>query len=584
LTSAADLDPRTKRIVVAGALLGLLLAASNQTIISTALPTIVGDLGGLNLLSWVFTGYMLTSTTIVPITGKLSDIYGRKPFFMGGIVIFMLASVAGGFAGSMEQLIIVRAIQGIGGGMLMSCVFAIIGDLFAPEERGRYQGIFISMFGVASILGPTMGGTITDYVHWRGIFYINLPFGFAALAIIGATFPNLQRTAVKVSIDYAGVTVLSAMLVCLLLALAWGGDVYEWGSLEIIGLLAASGSLFALFLFVELTAKEPVIPLHLFKNRIFAVGSALTFLSGISMMGVITFMPLFLQGVLGASATSSGLVLSPMMLSVVLASNSAGYLVGRTNRYRSFVALGFAVLMAGTFLLSRFSADTTWPQAILAMVLVGSGIGFCVPVINLAVQNAFSRQYLGVATSSSQFFRQIGGTLGIAVFGTLLVTGISDNLNRNIPAEVNATAPPALAERLHDADVVLREEGRRGLESDFLAIGEEGARLYNAALVAIKSSVADALADIFFAAFLVAIASVSLSILMPERVHQAAAPAPSPDPPAPQPAPALEGGSALVQTQQRRSSLGLLALVGGGVALVLLARRILNGLHGPGLD
>jgi len=596
MTSPTDLDPATKRVIVVGAMLGLLLAASNQTIISTALPTIVGDLGGLNLLSWIFTGYMLTSTTIVPITGKLSDIYGRKPFFTGGIVIFMLASIAGGFAQSMEHLVIVRAIQGIGGGMLMSCVFAIIGDLFPPEERGRWQGVFISGFGVASILGPTLGGTITDYVSWRGIFYINLPFGLAALAIVGSRFPNLQRPNVKVNIDFLGVAVLSATLVCLLLALAWGGDLHAWGSVTIVSLLVASGVLFVLFLIVELKAKEPVIPLHLFKNQVFAIGSALTFVSGISLMGVLTFMPLFLQGVLGASATSSGLVLSPMMIAVMFSSNGAGYLVQRSERYRSFVVGGTAILLAGMFVLSRFSASTGWPEAIVGMALVGFGIGLVVPVINLAVQNAFSRQYLGVATSSSQFFRQIGGTIGVAVFGTLVVTGLSSNIDRNLPAEVTATVPPALEQRLHDSEVLLREEGRESLEPAFLALGDEGARLFEATLAAIKTSLADAVADVFLVSFLVAIVAMALSLFMPERVHATdppvapsapeAAPHPAVAAPEPDSVPATSASllpvprpattRALVTTQPRTPRIGWLALAGGGLIIAVLALRLLN--------
>jgi EmrB/QacA subfamily drug resistance transporter len=584
MTTATELPFATKRLIVAGTMLGLLLAGSSQTIISTALPTIVGDLGGLNLISWVFTGYMLSSTTIVPITGKVSDIYGRKPFFMGGIVIFMVASIAAGFSQSMEQLIVMRAIQGVGGGMLMSCVFAIIGDLFPPEERGRWQGFFISGFGVASILGPTLGGAITDYVDWRGIFYINLPFGLLALAIVGTKFPNLQRPAVKVSIDFLGVAVLSGTLVCLLLALAWGGDVYAWRSTEIVSLLAAAAVGFVLFLIVELNATEPVIPLHLFKNRIFAVASALTFVSGISLLGVLTFMPLFLQGVLGASATSSGLVLSPMMISVMIASNGGGYVVQRTERYRTIIVSGTAVLLGGMFVLSRFSASTTWPEAIFGMALVGFGIGLAVPVINLSVQNAFSRRYLGVATASSQFFRQIGGTLGIAVFSTLVVTGLGNNLDRNLPAEVTETVPPPLAERLHDSEVLLREEGRKGLEPAFLELGDEGTRLFDLALSAIKTSLADAVADIFLVAFIVAIVALALAAMMPERVTSQEEPLTVPEPPQ-QPAAAVapttspSAASALVANGGRGPRMGWLAVAGGGVVALMVARRLFNNHH-----
>ena len=517
MSSAIDLPPRTKRIIVIGALLGLLLAASNQTVISTALPRIVSDLGGLNLLSWVFTGYMLTSTIIVPVSGKLSDLYGRKPFFMGGIVIFMLASVAGGFCQNIEQLIVVRAVQGLGGGMLLSSVFAIVGDMFAPEERGRYQGVFISMFGVASILGPTMGGTITDYLSWRGIFYMNLPFGIVAMAMVGPSFPRLERQAGKAEIDYPGVALLTSLLVCLLLALAWAGDVYAWGSIEIVGLLSAAGFLFVALLFVEAHVTEPIVPLHLFKNRVFAVGSLLTFLSGISLMGVLVFMPMFLQGVLGASATSSGLVLSPMMIAVVVASNAGGLLVSRTGRYRSFIVTGSLAMLGGMFVLTRFTVDTGWLEAIAGMALVGFGIGLAVPVINLAVQNAFPRRYLGVATSSSQFFRSIGSTLGVAIFGTLVVTSIQANIDRNLPAEVTDAASPQLIQQLHEPDVILSTHGRASLERGFVDLGADGQGLYDETLRAIETSLTDAVTDVWVVGFLVAALALGLSVLVPER-------------------------------------------------------------------
>lgn len=518
MANATDLSPGTKRLVVIGTMLGLLLAASNQTVISTALPTIVGDLGGLNLLAWVFTGYMLTSTTIVPISGKLSDIYGRKPFFMGGIIIFMLASIAGGFAQSMEQLIVVRAVQGIGGGMLLSSVFAIIADLFSPSERGRYQGLFTAMFGVASILGPTMGGAITDYLSWRGIFYMNFPFGFAALALVGLGFPRLQRAPRKVVIDYAGVAFLTSMVVCLLLALTWANDVYAWGSLEIVGLLTAAGLLLGAFLVTESRAAEPIIPLQLFRNRVFAIASLLTFMSGITLTSVITFMPMFLQGVLGATATSSGLVLSPMMIGVVIGSTGGGVLVSRTGRYRAIIVAGSATLLAGMLVLSQFDAGTGWVEAIAGMALVGFGVGLAVPVVNLAVQNTSPPRYLGVATASSQFFRSIGGTLGVAVFGTLVVTSIHANLDRNLTAEVRQAAPPALIAHLGEPEVILSTQGRAGIEQDFLALdAENGAALYDSALNSVKTSLADAVTGVFFLGMVVAVATFVLSALIPAR-------------------------------------------------------------------
>jgi MFS family permease len=303
-------------------------------------------------------------------------------------------------------------------------------------------------------------------------------------------------------------------------------------------------------------------------------------------MGVLTFIPLFLQGVLGASATSSGLVLSPMMIAVMFSSNAGGYLVQRSGRYRSYVVLGTAIMLAGMYLFAGFDVSTGWGKAIIAMALVGFGIGLVIPVVNLAVQNAFSRQYLGVATASSQFFRQIGGTLGVAVFGTLVVTSLGDNIDRYLPAEVSTAAPPALVERLHDSEVLLREEGRQGLEPDFLALGSEGARLFDLAETAIVTSLADAIADVFMVAFLVAIGAMALSFLLPERVHSQEEPvATSP----PQPLPAAPGAAlpanarALVASQSRASRVGLLALAGGGLALYLLARRLLNN-HQPNID
>ena len=517
MTQAADLSASSRRLVVAGTMLGLFVAASNQTVVSTALPRIVAELHGLNLLSWIFTAYMLTSTTVVPIAGKLSDMFGRKPFFIGGILLFMLASAAAGTSQSIEQLIALRAVQGVGGGMLMSSAFAIIADLFPPAERGRYQGLFTSTFALASIIGPTVGGALTDHLSWRAVFYMNLPFGLAALAILWAKLPSLRRPAGKQPVDYAGVALLSAAIVCLLLALVWGGDAYAWSSLEIIGLLAAAASLVVLFLRVESRAAEPILPLHLFRNRVVAVGSLLTFVSGVVMTGVLTFMPMFLQGVMGASATNSGLVLSPMMLGVVLASNTAGHLVSRSGRYRTVIIVGAAVLLGGMFFLSRFGPGTGWLQAVAVMVVVGTGIGLALPLLNLAVQSAVQRQHLGVATSSSQFFRQIGATLGVAVFGTLVATGIHANLDRNLPSEVKEAVPAQLIARLEDANVVLSPQGRSGLGREFAALGPEGDELFASSLATVKVSLSEAVTNVFFVGFIMAAVAFGLAFLLPEQ-------------------------------------------------------------------
>ena len=407
--------------------------------------------------------------------------------------------------------------------MLISSSSAIIGDMFAPEERGRYQGYYISMFGVASILGPTMGGFITDYLSWRGIFYMNLPFGFAALFLVGTRFPRIAARDVRLPIDWTGVGLLAATLVCLLLALAWAGDVYAWESPEIAGLLSAAGVLLLVLLYVETKAPDPVLPLHLFRNRVFAVCSGLTFLSGVTLVGVLTFMPLFLQGVLGASATSSGLVISPMMIAVVVASNAGGRIATGSQRLRWPIVIGSALIVGGMYVLAQFTATTTWPEAIVGMVLVGVGIGLSITIVTVAVQNSSPPRDLGVATSSTQFFRSIGSTLSVAVFGTLIVTGIQSNLDRNLPANVTESAPAALVTRLHDADVVLSAQGRENIEQDFLDLGPQGESLYDQARVAIEKSLADAVVQVFVAGFIVSAIALALSFLVPDRPRRGAA-------------------------------------------------------------
>ena len=318
-----ELSPSSRRLVVVGTLLALFVASTNTTVVSTALPTIVGDLGGLNLLSWVFTAYMLTSTVTVPISGKLGDLYGRKLFVLAGIGIFTLASAVAGLSQSIEQLIVLRGIQGIGGGLIMSNAYAIIGDIFPPAERGKYQGMFSGVFGISSVLGPFIGGALTDQVSWRGVFYLNVPFAMAALALLTIVLPAMRRGERRYEIDYLGVAVLTGSIVSFLLALVWGGDEYAWTSPTIVGLVALAALLGAAFLLVEARAKEPVLPLHLFRNRVFAVASLLTLVSGTGMYGAITYMPMFVQGVLGFSATNSGLVTSPMMLGLVVSSTLA---------------------------------------------------------------------------------------------------------------------------------------------------------------------------------------------------------------------------------------------------------------------
>ena len=549
MTTAVELPGRTKVMVLAGALLGLLVAALDQTVVSTALPRIIGELGGLSLFSWVFTAYMLTSTITVPIAGKLSDLYGRKPFFMAGVALFMTASILAGISQTMLQLIIFRGLQGVGAGMIIANSFAIIGDLFPPSERGKYIGLFSGVFGIASIIGPTLGGFITDNLSWRWVFYVNIPVGIVALTVLWFGFPWVRARDVQRSIDYWGVAGLILAVVPLLLAFVWGGDLYPWASPQILGLLAAAAGGIILFIWAERRAVEPIMPLSMFQNRIFAVATLLTFLAGIGMFGAITFMPLFVQGALGASATNSGVITTPMMLGVVVASAIAGQLVARLGRYRLLVVAGALVLTAGMFLMTRMDQNTPQLIAVRNMVIIGVGIGLQMPILILAVQNALPYRLLGAATASNQFFRQIGGTLGVAIFGTIVATQMKENLRAALPSQV-AAAPDELVAQLEDPQILLSPTALDRLRESFGAIGGQGSALFEATLEAMRGVVAAALTDVFFVGTIVALIALAVSVFLPDvplrttiETPEPAAPVPPPvdlgaaaiDPPEPQP-------------------------------------------------
>ncbi len=511
-----QMDPRTRRFVLIGTLLALLLSATDQTVVATALPRIVGHLGGLNLFSWVFTAFMLTSTTTVPLAGKLSDLYGRKPFFLGGIIILLAGSMAAGTSQSMTQLIVYRAIQGLGAGFIMGNAFAVIGDLFPPAERGKYQGLFTGVFGVASILGPTLGGFLTDNFTWRAVFYINLPVGLTALTILWTTYPTHVKASIKRAIDYSGAAFLIMTIVPLLLALVWGGNQFAWTSPEIISLFAICGIGAVALIWNESRAAEPIIPLSLFENRVFTVGVVLSFVTGMGLFGVVNYMPTFVQGVLGASPTSSGLVTSPFMLGMVTASIISGLLVSRTGRYRPLIIIGTIIVTTGVFLLSRLDAGSAWAAAIAAMMVTGFGVGLSMPIVNLAVQNSVSHRQLGVVSSSTQFFRQIGGTLGTAIFGTLLTNHVHANLQHQLSADIIAQTPQPLLKTLEEPRTLLSPEALDRLRSGFEALGPAGADFYSRAVEAMRVSLADAIGLVFLVAMSVTALSILIAFFMPD--------------------------------------------------------------------
>ncbi len=422
--------------VLAALMITLLLSALDQTIVGTALPTIIADLNGVNNYTWVITAYLLTSTTVIPMVSKLSDQFGRKWFLLTAVVIFLIGSALSGASQTMTQLILFRAFQGVGGGMLAALVFTLIGDIFTPAERAKWQGLFSGVFGLASVVGPTAGGWITQNTSWRWVFYVNIPFGILALFLLFFFLPaNISARTVTSGksalsrIDWAGAATSATATVLLLLGLTWGGATYPWVSWQVIGSLVGAGVLYIAFIIAETRVADPILPLDLFKNQVFTASSLLSLTVGLMLFAVVIYLPIYLQGVLGVQATNSGLIITPLVVALAIAAALVGFLISKVGRYQVFAIIGSLVLALGVYLLSTMGVSTAERTVVIFMIVLGIGLGLLQPVLTLAVQNAIPRSRLGAGTGAVTYLRTLGSTLGVAIVGSVVTNASEAYLN-----------------------------------------------------------------------------------------------------------------------------------------------------------
>ncbi len=484
-------------LTMIGVLLAMFLASLDQTIVATAMPRIIADLGGFDRFTWVTTAYLVASTTAVPIVGRLTDIHGRKVFFVAGITVFLIGSVLAGMSQTMNQLIAFRAIQGIGGGIIMVNSFTAIADLFPPETRGKYQGFIGVVFGMSSVIGPTLGGFITDNISWNWVFLVNVPIGVPVLLLIVFLFPAIRPEVENRKHDYPGMVALVLAVVPILLALSWGGVQYGWATPQVVGLLILGVTMVAAFVTIEHRSESPIMPLEIYRNRMVTVTVVVTFLTGFGMFGAIIFVPLFFQGVLGASATGSGSFLTPMMLGIVVGATLSGQLLARTGlRYRAFGLGGIAVMTVGLYLVSTMDQNTSFARAVAYIAIMGAGLGSTFPTFMLAVQNSIPFNLMGTATSAIQFYRSIGGMLGLALFGAVLSNRFATKLDEMLPDSVRDTLPPERIEAIEQNPQALVDPSALAeLQSRFTGTG--GQQAADQFLTALKTSLSGAISDVF---------------------------------------------------------------------------------------
>ena len=509
-----------KQIVLtfAGVMLAMFLSSLDQTVVGTAMPRIISDLGGFSHYTWVTTAYIIASAVTIPITGKMIDMYGRKKFYIGGLVLFILASALCGLSNSMTQIILFRGIQGIGAGIMMANAFTTIGDLFPPAERGKYQGYMSGLFGLSSIIGPTLGGFITDTLSWHWVFFVNVPLGVLVIFLFIFFFPSIKPDNLKHKIDYPGLLALVLAVVPAMLALSWGGVEYPWNSPQIIVMFIFSAAMSVLFIFIESRSTEPIIPLSLFRNRIIAVSELVIFFTGMGMFGGIIFIPLFFQGVLGLKATTSGNFLTPMMLGMVAGSFISGQMLSRAGgHYRIQGAIGIALMGAGLALLSRMTIDTSYGTAVRNIVITGLGLGITMPLYIIAIQNAVPYNMLGVATSSGAFFRSIGGSVGLAILGSVMNNRFASELTAHIPGTIKVIIPPERLDALvHNPQALLSPEAQSQLRNLLEQMGPQGLSLFQQVLQALRQALDSALSQVFLVGLLILVVAFVVNLFIKE--------------------------------------------------------------------
>lgn len=510
------LSNKQKVVIMIAIMSGMFFASVNQTIVGNALPKIVAELGGMDYYSWVFTIFMLTSSITTILVGKLSDIYGRKPFMLIGIFIFIIGALLSGFSKDIIQLITYRGIQGFGAGMIMSTAFTAVGDLFSPRERGKWTGIMSGVFGLSSVFGPTLGGFIVDHYDWHWVFWVFLPLGIVAFGLIWWLFPSTQKKESE-TVDYLGSIFLTTTLVPLLLAFTWAGTKYDWGSSQIIALFAATIVSLIIFMIVEQKVKSPILPLHLFKNGIFAISNLIGFAIGIAMFGSVMFIPYFIQGVLGFTATHSSYITMTMTLSLVLASSIGGMLITKTGKYKLQAVIGLMLTTVGMYLFTTMDSNTSQYAIVLFLCTVGFGLGIGMTVFTLTIQNSVEQSYLGVATASAQLFRSIGGTVGVALMGTVLNQRMTNKMEELAgDSQGLSNIPPEMAQNfdaLKNPQILLDHEKLEEIKG---MLPPQMQEVFTNLFHVLQDAMTYALSGVFFIGMVIMIIAVVLTFFLKE--------------------------------------------------------------------